>query len=326
MLRDRHITAFFHEKGSTILVTFLACLSCAFAWERGAVARITGDLGLGLPSANMWLDFNWVSAVVNLSGNLLAALLTVYINRTFNVLRSLTALVGTMFMAMQIASPTTLGQFYGGTILVLLMLFCTMLLFSEFGNGEGQRRVFLVFFLTGSCAFTQTGYLFYFPVFLLGCMQMRIFSMRTCLAALLGVITPAWILLGFGLVRPEDLQWPRMVPVWSIFDTRDAIQAFATTGFTIVVGVGFTIVNILKILSYNSQVRAYNGFLTMAFLFTSAFTMLDFNNLTFYIPLLNCLAAYQVGHFFTYRRHRRSYIAILLLMGCYAGLYAWAVS
>ncbi len=117
-----------------------------------------------------------------------------------------------------------------------------------------------------------------------------------------------------------------MVVAWSVFDTREAVQAFATTGFTILVGVCFTIANILKILSYNSRVRAYNGFLTTAFIATAAFTLLDFNNFTFYIPLLNCLAAYQVGHFFTYRRHRRSYIAIVLLIGCYAGLYAWAVA
>ncbi len=326
MLRDRHITAFLHTKGSTILITFLACVSCAIAWEKGAVAHIDGNLGLGLPSANMWLDFNWVSAVVNLSANVFAALLTVYINWAFNVLRSLTALVATMFMAMQIASPTTLGQFYGGTLLLLVILFCTMLLFSEFGNENGQRRVFLVFVLAGACAFTQTGYLFYIPVLLLGCMQMRIFTLRTCLAALLGMITPAWILFGSGLVRPENLQWPEMVVAWSVFDTREAVQAFATTGFTILVGVCFTIANILKILSYNSRVRAYNGFLTTAFIATAAFTLLDFNNFTFYIPLLNCLAAYQVGHFFTYRRHRRSYIAIVLLIGCYAGLYAWAVA
>lgn len=326
MLRDRHITAFFHEKGSTILVTFLACLSCALAWDRGAVARLTGDLGFGLPSANLWIAFGWVSAVVNLSANVLAALLTVYINRTFNVLRSLTALVATMFMAMQIASPVTLGQFYGGTMLLLLILFCTMLLFSEFGNEEGQRRVFLVFFLTVTCAFTQNGFLFYLPVLFVGCMQMRIISLRTCLAALLGVITPLWILFGLGLVRAEHLQWPEMVLAWSMFDTRETVQAFATTGFTIIVGICFTVANILKILSYNSRVRAYNGFLTTAFIFTAAFTLLNFNDFTFYIPLLNCLVAYQVGHFFTYRRHRRSYIAILFLIGCYAGLYAWAVA
>ena len=76
----------------------------------------------------------------------------------------------------------------------------------------------------------------------------------------------------------------------------------------------------------NSRVRAFNGFLAMLFIFTSVFTLLNFNNFTFYVPLLNCLGAYQVGHFFTYRRHRRSYIAILLLMACYVGLYVWAVA
>lgn len=325
MIRDRDITAFLHAKGSTVLAVFLACVSCAFAWERGAVVQIAGNLGFGFPSANLWLRFDWVSAVANLCVNVLVAGLTVYINRTFNVLRSLTALVATMFMVMQMAFPSVLGQFYGGSLLAVVILMCVMLLFSVFGNALGQRRVFLIFFLLGGAAFTQVAYLFYVPVLLLGCIQMRMFSLRTFLAALLGLITPAWILFGLGLVDSSSLSWPEMTLVWSLFDAREMAQAIVSTGFSIIAGSIFLVANLLKILSYNSRVRAFNGFLAMLFIFTAVFTLLNFNNFTFYVPLLNCLGAYQVGHFFTYRRHRRSYMAILLLMACYAGLYVWAV-
>ncbi len=64
----------------------------------------------------------------------------------------------------------------------------------------------------------------------------------------------------------------------------------------------------------------------MLFAFTTVFALVNFNNFTFYLPLLDMLAAYQVGHFFTYRRHRRSYIAILLIIAIYAALYCWAVA
>lgn len=305
---------------------FLACVSCAVAWERGAVVQIAGNLGFGLPSANLWLGFGWVSAVVNLGVNMLVAMLTVYINREFNVLRSLTSLVATMFLAMQIAQPVALGQFYGGTLLALLMLVCTMLLFSVFGYGDGQRRVFMMFFLLGCAAFTQLAYLFYAPVVLIGTMQMRMFSLRTFLAALLGLITPAWIAFGLGFIDPSQLSLPEMVVAWSLFNTADMVQTMVAAAFTVVTGIVFTIANILKILSYNSRVRAYNGFFTMLFAFTTVFALVNFNNFTFYLPLLDVLAAYQVGHFFTYRRHRRSYIAILLIIAIYAALYCWAVA
>jgi len=304
----------------------LACLCSAFAWEHSSVAPIVGNSGFGLPSANLWIPFGLKSAAVNMGVNVMVALLTVYINRAYNVLRSLTYLVATMFLAMQIALPSVLGQFYGGTLLAFLMLLCVMALFSVYSDEGGRRRVFLVFCILGGAAFTQMAYLFYVPVLLLGCVQMRIFSLRTFLAAMLGLITPAWILFGFGIVRIDELQWPEMVVVWSLFDTADMVQALVTTGFTVLVGIVFTVANILKILSYNSRVRAFNGFLTMLLIFTTLFLIVNFNNFTFYIPLLNCLTAYQVGHFFTYRRQRRSYVPVLLLILAYGALYAWGVS
>ena len=326
MITDRDITSFFHAKSSVLVLALLACLSSVLAWDYSAVVPIVGNLGFGLPSANLWLPFNLTSAGINLCLNLGVALLTVYINRAFNVLRSLTSLVATMFLAMQIASPSVLGQFYGGTLLAIVAMLGIMLLFSVFTDPVGQRRVFLIFFLLGGAAFTQVAYLFYVPVFMLGCVQMRVFTFRTFLAALLGLITPPWILFGFGIVGPGEMRWPGMVVAWSLFDEADKLQALVTVGFTLLVGTVFTVANILKILSYNSRVRAFNGFLTMLLIFTAIFILVNFNDFTFYIPLLNCLVAYQVGHFFTYRRHRRSYVPILLLVLAYGALYVWALS
>ena len=82
--------------------------------------------------------------------------------------------------------------------------------------------------------------------------------------------------------------------------------------------------NLLKILSYNSQVRAYNGFLTTAWIFTAIFTVVNFNDFAFYLPVLFMLTAYQVAHFFTYRRSMRSYLPILMLIAVYAGFCVWS--
>lgn len=325
MLQERAISNFFHGKSATALVTVVTSLCCLFAWQRGTVAHISGNLGLGLPAPNSWLPFTPVSALVNMALDLLAALLFIYINRRFNILRSLTALPGTMFLAMQTAFPTVTGQFYGGTLLVLVGLWCLGLLFSVYSEPRGQRQVLLIFFLLSAAAFTQAAFVFYVPVFLIGCLQMRILNLRTFIAAVLGLITPPWILFGFGILDPRLMEWPQLVVAWSSFDTPEIAHAMVVTGVTVAIGIVFTVANILKILSYNSRTRAYNGFLTLLEIFTAIFILLNFNNFTFYIPLLNCLVAYQVGHFFTYRRSKRSYIPILLLMLLYFCLYVWGL-
>ena len=251
--------------------------------------------------------------------------LIIYVNRAFNVFRSLTSLVAGLFFIMQTSLPSVMDRFYGGDLMGVMMMICVVLLFSSWSDGACQRRIFLIFFLIALAGFTDLSYLLYLPVFLVGCVQMRVFDLRTFLAAGMGVITPPWILFGFGLVDPGVLHWPELVVAWSMFSDPDVVTALVVTGFTLVIGVGFTVANLLKILSYNSRVRAFNGFLTLLFFATGLFSILNFNNFAFYIPLLNCLTAYQIAHFFTYRRNRRSYIPILIIAGVYVGFYVWGV-
>lgn len=303
----------------------LACVLAVVAYVRGDVVRLEGSMGIGLLPASRWIASPQLSLVMSLGCTVLIGLLTIYINRAFNVLRSLTALVAGMFFVMQTSLPAVIGQFYGGDMMGVLLLLCVILLFSSFTDGMCQRRIFLLFFLITLAGFTDLSFMLYLPVFLVGCVQMRIFDLRTFLAAATGVITPPWILFGFGIVDPGQLHWPSMVLAWSMFDSPEMIQALAVTGFTLVCALSFTVVNLLKILSYNSRVRAYNGFLTLMLAATGIFIVVNFNNFAFYIPLLNCLTAYQIAHFFTYRRNRRSYIPILLLMATYLAFYVWGI-
>lgn len=296
-----------------------------FAWTLGEVIPVSGDMGIGLPPAHSWVPGGIWSLGASLACNFVASLLAISINGRFNILRSLTALVGGMFLVMQMAVPSVMGQFYGGTVLVLLALACTAVLFASFDNRESQRSVFLVFMLISAATFTEVAYLLYALVFLVGCMQMRVLSLRTVLAALLGLITPPWILLGFGIVTPTEIAVPELVYAWRLDMDAETVRSLIVVGFTVIMGGAFAAINLIRILSYNSRVRACNGFLTMLFIFTTLFVMVNFNNYVFYLPLLNCTVAYQVAHFFTYRRHPRSCIAILLLMAVYTGFYVWAL-
>lgn len=295
------------------------------AFAGGDVAQIGGPLGIGLRPAREWTGSHLSSLFASFACSIAMGVLMLYISRVFNVLRSITSLGVGLFFVMQTALPSVMDRFYGGDVAGVLLLMCTVLLFGTFNDPDSQRSVYLIFFLITLAAFTDLSFAVYLPVFLLGTIQMRIFSFRTFLAAGMGVLTPPWILFGFGIVHLDELHLPAFTMAWEMLRNPDVVQALVVTGFTLLSGLGFMAVNLLKILSYNSKIRAYNGFLTLLLIATGIFILLNFNNFPFYIPVLNCLTAYQISHFFTYRRNRRSYIPILLLATVYLAFYAWSI-
>lgn len=299
----------------------IAALMAGLAYVGGRVEPLGGPIGIGLLPPQEWIASPLGSLIVSWICTVGMGVLILYVNRQFNVLRSLTSLVALMFFVMQMALPSVVDRFYGGDIMGVLSLVNIVLLFSSYADPGCQRRIFLLFLLQTLAAFTDLSYLLYLPVYILGMLQMRIFNLRTLLAAGLGILCPAWVLFGLGILRPDMLRMPEFRMMWQMFGDPTVIHALVVTGFTIVLGILFTSANLLKILSYNSRVRAFNGFLTLMLGATSLFAVLNFNNFAFYIPILNCLTAYQIAHFFTYRRSRRSYIPILLLVAAYFLFY-----
>ena len=81
--------------------------------------------------------------------------------------------------------------------------------------------------------------------------------------------------------------------------------------------------NILRILSFNTRGRSYNGLMSLISLCTGVGAILNFTDICFYAVLLNAVAAFQVGLFFRYSASRRGYIAVLILLASYAGLFCW---
>ena len=69
-------------------------------------------------------------------------------------------------------------------------------------------------------------------VFLLACVQMQVFNGRTLVAALIGIITPWWILLGFGIISPADIHLPVITSIFSVIDLNDTFLLLISVGFT----------------------------------------------------------------------------------------------
>lgn len=322
MLRARDITLFLHNRYGVAFFMLFAVAAVIYALTAGIVTPLQGDYGLVVTSPNNWLQSGTASTALSIVMNIAVALSAIYLNKQYNTMRSLSMLVASVFMVMQLASPAVLGLFNGSGVLAVGLSLITMLLFSVFSDVSSTRRMFLIFFLLASFSLFEYSFLFYVPIILFGFSQMRIMNFRSFLAAIIGFITPLWILLGFGIITLEDIRFPLFKSFLDAINTPGMWYQLLIIGVTIILGITFLTMNVIKMMSYNSRIRAANGFLTVLMLSTIIFIFIDYNNIYVYISLLNILVAYQIGHYFAIHiQSNRSYIGILSVLVIYLGLF-----
>ncbi len=323
-MNEHDIVRFLHSRFGALLMMAVAFVATIMSFVSGNIGHIPGDTGMWLVSANEWIDNGLLSLAINLLANAAIAILLVFINKRYNVMRSVSCLFAGLFMVMQMSEPAVLGQFHGGTLLCMTVVCGIAILFSTFNRPFPRQPVFLVFLLLGTGMMTQYAYVLYIPVFLLGCAQMRIFDIKTAIAAFLGVVTPVWIMWGFGFISFSQLPIPQFVNLFVAIDNSETIQLLVSTGFTLLLMLSMGVLNLMRVYNYNSQMRAFNGFISIVTFLTAIFVVADFKNMATYLPLVNCCAAFQTGHFFASNTNRRSYIALLGIISVYVALYWWS--
>ncbi len=317
------ITRFLHSRGGAALAIVIMIVATWLDYHAGRVTYIPGDKGFAVPSANDWISSPVTEMIVNLVIVGLIIVLSVYLNRAFNVLRAMTMLYVVFFAFFELATPNLLAQLTTSTVLCAVVLACMVLLYSCYGDTGRIRRVFLIFFFLSVAAASQYAFVVYIPLFLLGCAQMKILNLRTIGAASLGIVTPWWILLGFGLVSLGDLHIPRVVSIFDAINFNEAIALAVTVGLTVLLTLSAYMLTLLKSMTYNAKSRSFGSFIAVMTAMTIVAMVIDYTNITAYVTLLNFCAAYQLSHFFLLHKSEKSYIAVTIILAIYFVLYLW---
>lgn len=288
------------------------------------------DVGLvcsaTMPSVvSLWGCNGIVSLVINIFVGIGIILLISVIEKQYTIVRTMSTLYAGIFMLMQTALPSVSTQFNDGTLLCIIVLPAMISLLSTYHRPQCSQRLYLAFLILSSGALAVKEVMAYLIVALIIMLQMQSMSLRGLLAAAFGVITPWWILIGFGIINPADIEFPRLTWLYEVPNNTTLMHTLATVGLTMFLGLCFGIANIIKIYSYNAQARSYNGALMVASFATALLIIVDNGNLLTYTPLLNCLVAIQASHFFVINHNRRIYIAIIGLVAIYTLLYVWAL-
>lgn len=320
MLQAR-LTRFVHTRGFGVGVAVLALVAACFYFFNGYCVELKGERGLALPSANEWLPTPGTDFVAAMAGAAATIALMLLLNKVYNVLRSISSLYMAMFALMQLATPNLFTQFYTGTLLAVVVPLCIFFLFACYREPALTRHIFVIFLILSFLAATQYCFIFYIPVFLIGIGQMRIFDLRSVVAAILGIITPWWLLFGFGLISPADVRMPSFSSIFSEIDYEETFMLLVTVGATVFAMLACYVLNFMKTIAYNAHARAMNGTFVVVALVTLIAMCVDYHNLIAYVPLLNFCAAMEVTHYFSTHRAEKSYIAVYIILAVYSAIF-----
>ncbi|MDE7024372.1 MAG: hypothetical protein K2O88_00640 [Paramuribaculum sp.] len=267
---------------------------------------------------------NGATITVCLALNIIAVIMMSFLNGQYNLLRTTSWLFLAMMIVSQGGNPGMMTHATMGLAGCVALLICIWICFSTYQQPHQTKRVFLLFFIISCMGCCHYAYLAYLPVFFAGIAQMRAISMRSILAALVGIVVPVWLLWSFSIVDFSHLTPPH-ITITSMTMLKGNPVMSTTLTFTIIAGTMLTAANMVKVYGYNAITRAHNGLMLLVWLITAVLCIFDFSNLWATLPMLNCSTAFQSGLFFRIYTRQRAYLPVTIMIAAYAALYIWTI-
>ena len=265
----------------------------------------------GISTLPVVFDGPWI---VNIALVFTVAVILRVLDKNFAFVREYTVIYVSYFLFAVLVNPDYASGTPAAAAVNIILMLCTLILFGNYQHRERRRIVFLVSFLLSACSLLDYVCLLFFPAFIIGFLQMKIFSFKGFLAMLLGAVTPYWIVLGAGILSFGDLQMPRFDISLDRYMQELDLSDIYRIAFLLIAGTVLGIANMFKLISYRLQLRSYNGFFTFMAIFTTLLMVVDIKNLDTYLMTLNICMAYQTAHFFTIYKLQRRYVLFFLMI------------
>ena len=228
------ITRFIAGRYCTVLLIVLGFLACMASYGSRAAAPMSGNPGIAVTSPLSDGLTPLVQFLIGLGLTAAAVWLMEFINRSFNLLRTTQTLFLGMYVVLQSATPLLIGASADALLMNVVVLASLAVIYTTYLQPSLTRRVFLIFCIMAALMLTNYVYLLYILLFLLSFGQMRCMGPRMVIAALLGIITPAWIGLGLGFIAPADIHLPTLPGVIGELPRTRLVMLIITVGGTVI--------------------------------------------------------------------------------------------
>lgn len=293
----------------TIVALLFATVVGCMVWNSTSIAIATHPtmvVGWELPQ----IESTYTALLLNNLFVILAAILLTFIASHYRLVKETSLLPMMFFTLFQLLSPSLINQYETANITTIVVLFLISILYTCYQENHTTNKGFLIALLLSIISFIEPHILYLLPIFILGFVQMQAASLRTFAAMIIGLITPYWIICGWGILEWDQLN----------FDSLSISMQWPPIGLYLlpiaaVILLGFVsgTSNLYNALNEKIHTRATNGFINILSIYITLLMLIDNAHYNFYLPILNSCVALQLTFTFSINTKRMSRILFYML-------------
>lgn len=294
-----------------LYMLWLTLVPAGRSYEPGGV--VAGASQFSDKAGTLWTCANVAAAAISV-------MMLWMLNRWYFITHSTSKIYEGLYVLGLASVPALCVGLSSGVVMSMALIFCVLMLYTIYQRQSGTRRIFLVFFIIATGSIFDYAYAGFIVPMLLGCGQMRCMSLRSLLAAGMGVATPLWIGWGFGWIDVSAINAPTITLPSPGTMSAQPVPVLILAACAWVVTTVLTVINTMTIYGHNAKTRANNGVLALLSVWTVVAMLIDTVHLMSYLPILIAMMSVQTALCFSLRRNSRGYIAvaavIIMMISC----------
>lgn len=309
------------KTGLVLAVMAMVAMTAASFVFRPA-QRVSGELGLCLPSPNLW-DLNPISSwIINTVFIGVIAFGAFFLNRTYNFIRSTQPVLPAMFLILAGSNPWTNYYLSSSTLICLVNLISLSLLFGSYNSRNATQPMFVIGTLISIGSMVQYAFLPMTVAFVIGAIIMKSFRLKEFMAMGMGLVAPYWVGIGLGLIPVDSFNIPEFTNLFSDFAKASEIFVMVlSVGIVAFFGTVLALNNSIKLYAGNSRINALNMTITLLGLVSIVCIIADFSNMLAYLDTLYLSAAVQVANLCALWHLRREWLVVFVPSVVFIGLF-----
>lgn len=304
-----------------IAMIILAAVFMAVAGWLRPVFRPDANVGLSLPSPNLWPVMPFWSGIINGVIIIAASLWAWFLNKRYNFIKNSDYTLPSLFVLFVGSNPLDSGFLCTSTLLLVFWMIAFSVLFGCYRQRNATQELFLVATFLSVGSMVDYAFLTAAPMVIIAAVMLKAMRFREVIAFLLGLAAPYWIGLGFGLLKLSDFHLPQFYN----FTNGPLLPAELLT-----VGAGLGILwlsaavcaisTMVKLYAGNPRPRTFNYTIYLLSVYCAVCMIVDSGHLAAYLATAYFSIAVMLTNFFTLNNVYRTSLWIWIMAGL-AALY-----
>lgn len=282
-----------------LTIALVSAMMCVAGYFLIPISTDAPDFGIAFPSPSHWdISPGW-GELINVAVIALCAPAAYLINKAFSLLKSSLPFWALFYLPLTCANPYVSGHLTATALTLPITLIMIAVLFASYRSVNATQSIFFTATCISVGSMFQQAFIPFIIALALSGIAMKALRLKELLALGLGILAPYWVLMGFGVIRPDMFHAPH---ISDIFTTE-----VSPAGFTMITGYGIMLLtalllclnNGMKLYAGNAQIRSYNNVVNIFGLTAVVAILFDIDNINAYIGVFNLWVALQFGNLFT---------------------------